>query len=170
MKASKGFILVELIVSLILVGVIGVFTVLFLYTGLNGYLRAQETAEGALKAQVALDRISLELRDIATITDLTDNTSIDYTSDNDELPGARRLIYSPPAGNRLGTISISVDGVENVLVDDLTAFSLTGTYADLNDTADGNNEVAWIDLSFAVSEIKPFSLQIYPRNMIPEPL
>ena len=59
-KHEKGFTLVELVVTLVLVGIIGTFTTLFMYTGLNGYLRAKDTSEETLKAQIALDRISLE--------------------------------------------------------------------------------------------------------------
>ena len=63
-RQAKGFTLVELVVTIVLVGIIGTFTTFFLYTGFSGYLRAKDTAEGAFKAQIALDRISLELRDI----------------------------------------------------------------------------------------------------------
>ncbi len=40
-RPQKGFTLVELIATLVLVGIIGTFTTLFMYTGLNGYLRAK---------------------------------------------------------------------------------------------------------------------------------
>ena len=74
-RPQKGFTLVELIVTLVLVGIIGTFTTLFMYTGLNGYLRAKDTSEGALKAQIALDRISLELKDINDISDYNSDTN-----------------------------------------------------------------------------------------------
>jgi len=118
---EKGFTLVELIVTLVLVGIIGTFTTLFMYTGLNGYLRAKDTSEGALKAQIALDRISLELRDINSISDFNANTNVDYTSVT--LPVARRIRYD--AGN--GEILLSVAGAENLLLDDVQTFSMTVT-------------------------------------------
>jgi prepilin-type N-terminal cleavage/methylation domain-containing protein len=161
---EKGFTLVELIVTLVLVGIIGTFTTLFMYTGLNGYLRAKDTAEGALKAQIALDRLSLELRDINEIETLTANTAIDYFSAT--LPGDRQITYNALAD----TISMDVDGNVNLLLDDVQSFTMTAAYADLNNSGGGNNEVEAIDVSFSVGEIgRPFSTRIFPRNMVPQP-
>ena len=91
----------ELIVTLVLVGIIGTFTTLFMYTGLNGYLKAKDTSEGALKAQIALDRISLELRDIIVIDAITPKSDPDTTTDSNidysttTLPGSRKTDPTP---------------------------------------------------------------------------
>ena len=58
MKNQKGLMLVELITVLVLIGIIGSFATFFLYTGFNGYQKSKITSEGALNAQMALDRIS----------------------------------------------------------------------------------------------------------------
>jgi prepilin-type N-terminal cleavage/methylation domain-containing protein len=161
---ENGFTLVELIVTLVLVGIIGTFTTLFMYTGLNGYLRAKDTAEGALKAQIALDRLSLELRDINEIEALTANTTLDYFSTT--LPGDRQIIYNAVAD----TISLDVDGNVNLLLDDVQSFTMTANYENLNFYADGTNAVEAIDVSFTVGEIgRPFLARIFPRNMVPQP-
>ena len=163
-RPQKGFTLVELIVALVLVGIIGTFTTLFMYTALNGYLRAKDTSEGAIKAQIALDRISLELRDINDISDFNSNINIDYTSET--LPFARRIRYD--SGN--DEILLSVAGNENLLLDDARTFSLTATPKDLNYYSDGALEVESIEVSFTVGEIgRPFSARLFPRNMVPEP-
>ena len=165
-KPQKGFTLVELIVTLVLVGIIGTFTTLFMYTGLNGYLRAKDTSEGALKAQIALDRISLELKDINIITDFNSNTNIDYTCESEALRFARIIRYDSAKDE----ILLSVAGSENVLLDDVQTFSLTATYKDLNYYSDGNLEVESIEVSFTVGEIeRPFSARIFPRNMVDDP-
>ena len=165
MTREKGFTLVELIITTVLVGIIGTFTTLFMYTGLNGYLRAKDTAEGALKAQITLDRISLELRDIFEIEAFTANSTIDYFSTT--LPGDRQIIYN--AGDR--TISLDVDGDVNtldILLDEVTSFTMTANYVDLNNS--GGDEVAAIDVNFTVGEIgRPFNVQIFPRNMVAQP-
>jgi prepilin-type N-terminal cleavage/methylation domain-containing protein len=161
-RAQKGFTLVELIVTLVLVGIIGTFTTLFMYTGLNGYLKAKDTSEGALKAQIALDRISLELKDINNISAFNSDTNIDYTSES--LPGNRKIILN---GNQ---IDLDVDGNANTLLDSVVSFDLEPTYTDLNHYADGNLEVESIEISFTVGEIKrPFSARIFPRNMVAKP-
>jgi prepilin-type N-terminal cleavage/methylation domain-containing protein len=163
-KHEKGFTLVELIVTLVLVGIIGTFTTLFMYTGLNGYLRAKDTSEGALKAQIALDRISLELRDINDVSDFNANANVDYTSVT--LPLARRIRYD--AGN--GEILLSVGGNENLLLDDVQTFSMTGTLKDLNYYGDNVDEVEAIDVSFTIGDIKrPFRARIFPRHMVRDP-
>ena len=163
-RPQRGFTLVELIVTLVLVGIIGTFTTLFMYTGLNGYLRAKDTSEGALKAQIALDRISLELKDVINISDYNSNTNIDFTSET--LPFARRIRYD--SGNN--EILLSVAGTEYLLVDDVPTFSMTATYNDLNYYGDNVSEVQAIDVSFTVGEIeRPFRTRIFPRHMVSEP-
>jgi prepilin-type N-terminal cleavage/methylation domain-containing protein len=167
LKPENGFTLVELIVTIVLVGIVGTFTTLFMYTGLNSYMRAKDTAEGALKAQIALDRISQELRDIDEIDAFTVNSTIDYTSINETLLGGdRKIIYNDLAD----TISIDVDGNVNVLLDGVQSFTMTATYADLDNSGGGNNEVEAIDVSFTIGEIgRPFSARIFPRNMVDQP-
>ena len=167
MTREKGFTLVELIITTVLVGIIGTFTTLFMYTGLNGYLRAKDTAEGALKAQITLDRLSLELRDIFEIEAFTANSTIDYFSTT--LPGDRQIIYN--AGDR--TISLDVDGDVNtldILLDEVNSFTMGVTAVrDLNKSV-ASNEVEAIDVSFTVGEIgRPFNVQIFPRNMVAQP-
>ena len=152
----------ELIVTLVLVGIIGTFTTLFMYTGLNGYLRAKDTSEGALKAQIALDRISLELRDIDKI-DLgtySDDARIDYTSVT--LPYNRKILFNG------GVISLDVNGNTNALLDEVSGFTMRMIPGELNYFADNKDEVQAIDVSFKVGDIeRVFSARIFPRNMVP---
>ena len=63
MKNQQGFALIELMAVIVLVGIIASFSTFFLYTGFNGYLNTKNATEGALNAQMALDRIALELRE-----------------------------------------------------------------------------------------------------------
>jgi hypothetical protein len=153
---------VELIVTLVLVGIIGTFTTLFMYTGLNGYLKAKDTSEGALKAQIALDRISLELKDINNISEFNSDTNINYTSET--LPGSRKIILN---GNK---IDLDVDNNPNTLLDAVVSFDLKTTYTDLNDYSGGDREVESISVGFVVEGIeRPFNARIFPRNMVAEP-
>jgi prepilin-type N-terminal cleavage/methylation domain-containing protein len=163
-RLAKGFTLVELVVTIVLVGIIGTFTMFFLYTGLSGYLRAKDTAEGALEAQLALDRISLELRDITDVSAFTANSKIDYTSAT--LAGSREITYNPITR----TIALSVDGNPNPLLLDVTSFAMTASYADLNYYSGGTNEVQAINVAFTVGQIgRQFSTRIFPRNMVAQP-
>jgi prepilin-type N-terminal cleavage/methylation domain-containing protein len=165
---TKGFTLVELIVTIVLVGIIGTFTMFFLSTGFSGYLRAKDNAEGALKAQIALDRISLELRDIKVISAFTANTKIDYTSTT--LPGNRQIIFYPDSDPRKQRIALSVDGNENPLLDNVAGFTMTAAYEDLHYSSGGSKEVQAINVAFTLGEIgREFSDRIFPRNMVAQP-
>ena len=166
--SQKGFTLVELIVTIVLVGIIGTFTTLFVYTGLNGYLMVRDTSEGALKAQIALDRLSLELRDIDSIDwiNYADNARIDYTSRT--LPGNRQILYNFDAAEGVGVISINGGGGARDLLRGVTSFTMTRNLLDLN--ADGNNNVESIQISFNTEQVgRVFSARIFPRNMVAGP-
>ena len=161
----RGFTLVEMITSIVLLGIIGVFTSLFLYTGIKGYMVTRQTNEGAMKAQIALDRMNLELRKITRLPNPpVANTSITYTTD--ALPGTRQIIYDSNAS------TISIDNGTNiyVLIDQISTFTLSWDVADLNNSGDGNNEIAGINIGFTLVDIgRPFNLRIYPRSWLPEP-
>ena len=158
MKQRTGFVLFEVIVSLVLVGAIATFSSIFLISGIEGYLFSKKASESALKAQIAMDRISLELRDINNI-DSIDSTSITYTSDT--LSGTRIIKFDS------NNIYINVDASDYLLLDDISNFTLTAILSDLNN--DGSDEIAYIDVGFTITDIPAFSVQIYPRNMVSEP-
>jgi prepilin-type N-terminal cleavage/methylation domain-containing protein len=161
---QKGFTLVEMIVTIVLVGLIGVFTTLFVYTGLNGYLRAKDTSEGALNAQITLDRISLELRDIEKIQTFSSSPPIQINYNSGTLGNNRQIAYSD------GVISIDDGSGARDLLDGVTNFAMTLTAANLNNSAGGKEEVQAIDVSFDVGDIERlFSTRIFPRNMVKEP-
>jgi len=73
---SAGFALIELIVTIVLVGIIGTFTSLFVYSGIRGYITTRDNSEGALQAQLAMDRVSLELRDMTSLASTLDDTDL----------------------------------------------------------------------------------------------
>jgi prepilin-type N-terminal cleavage/methylation domain-containing protein len=164
--SHKGFTLVELIVTIVLVGIIGTFTTLFVYTGLNGYLTVRDTSEGALKAQIALDRLSLELRDIDSIDwdNYADNARIDYTSRT--LPGNRQILYNVVDGE--GVISVNGGNGPQDLLRGVSSFNMTRNLLDLN--ANGDNNVESIEVSFNTEQVgRMFRARIFPRNMVAGP-
>jgi hypothetical protein len=167
-NTQNGLILIELVLTLILIGIIGGFTGLFLHTGVTGFLASKKTSETALKAQAAMDRIAIELRTIKRETNrpALNSTSITYQSDDPDLPGTRSIIYN----STNGTISLSVNnGTPRVLLDQIqpNSFSLTPTERDLNNSLTDGNELAEIKVDFKVVDVgRLFSVSIYPRNMV----
>lgn len=155
----KGLILIELITVIVLIGIIGSFTTFFLYSGINGYLHTKNTNAGALNAQMALDRISLELRDLDYFTSFTEHSSLVFTSE--VLSGTRKLSYSSDAI----WIGIGVNDYKLLEHVDPGSFVLSKTARDLN--SDGSNEVAYFEVGFRVNEIgRDFNTKIFPRHMV----
>ena len=161
MKHQKGLILIELIMTLVLIGIIATFTGFFIYSGINGYMRAKHIANGALDAQRALDRISLELRDITDITTTPGAATITYKSAI--LTGTRTLKYDA----NTDTIIIRVDPNDYALLENVSSFNLSYDYLNLDDDTAPVLEVANIDVAFNIADIgTEFKTKIFPRNLV----
>ena len=160
-KHQKGIILIELIMTIVLVGIIATFTGLFIFNGINGYLRAKHITNGALDAQRALDRISLELRDITEIDNspAPSATSMEYQSA--VLTGTRTLKFEN------NTIFIRVEPNDYALLENVSAFSLSYDIDNLDDDPAPVDEVAYIDVAFNLNDIgTEFKTRIFPRNLV----
>jgi len=162
---EAGFTLIEIVVTLVLVGLLSVFAGLFMTTFLNGYFTIKNNSDAAMKAQMALDRMSLELKDISPVSAsvpspvsvLTPNTLITYTNQ----AGAVRTIGFAGSSIYLATPT------NNVLIDHVDNFQLDAVYGNVYNVA--ANDVAYIDIGFTISGYSSFSTRIFPRNRIPHP-
>ena len=158
-KHQKGFILIELIMTIVLIGIIATFTGFFIYSGINGYLKAKYITNGSLDAQRALDRISLELRDITDIIPTPSATSLMYKSA--ALTGTRTLKYAN------STIFIRVDPNDYALLENVSSFKLSYVADNLDDDPAPVDEVAYIDVAFHLNDIgTEFKTRIFPRNLV----
>jgi prepilin-type N-terminal cleavage/methylation domain-containing protein len=161
-----GFTLVEIVASLLLVGVLASVAGMFIVTGMQGYETAVTASEGALKAQVAIKRMTAELSGIdpdQAIT-LVSNSSIGYQHTTLS-PGLNRSISYSSTQNR---INLTVDGSAYPLIDGIEAFSLSSQTSDLD--GDGNDEIAQVDLTFTLEDIGSFfQIRVFPRNLLPNP-
>lgn len=167
MGRQHGFTLIEIIAAVVLMGFIAVFGGLFLASGVRGSINAQQTQENSIKAQIALSRIALELRDAnggpgAGSAPIVQAAAIQYTSSAAAFPGTRTLRYN--AGSGTITIAPATGGAAYTLVDGVSSCSMgfTGTGAQYN--------VA-ITVSFTLQNTAtPFSVTVKPRNVIPTPV
>ncbi|MGD8292455.1 MAG: type II secretion system protein [Desulfobacterales bacterium] len=162
MNNPKGFALIELMAVIVLVGIIASFSTFFLYTGFNGYINTKNATEGALNAQMALDRISMELRNIREIIPTPSNTSITYKSET--LTGTWTLKL---VGDEL---FINENENDYKLLEKVSSFSLTVTSRDLDHRTPTDQEIAEIGVEFRISDIsdsgRVFKTNIFPRNMV----
>ncbi len=157
LKREAGFTLIEIVVTLVLVGILSVFVGLFMTSFLNSYFMVKTNSDTAMKAQMAMDRISLELKDLSAVSVLTDNSLITYTNPS----GAGRTVKF--VGSNL-YISTTAD---NILIDHVQAFQLTATYRNVYNIV--ANDMAFIDIGFTVDGYPSFSTRIFPRSRIPHP-
>ena len=68
-RHCAGFTLVEVIASLVIVGILGAIAGMGIVTGLRGYMQAKENGHLAQKAQIALTRINRELMELTDVID-----------------------------------------------------------------------------------------------------
>jgi prepilin-type N-terminal cleavage/methylation domain-containing protein len=157
---QRGFTLVEVIISLLLVGIVGSFSLFFLATGVEGYFISQRAADAAFKAQVALNRVRLEILDLDTLEAApVADTSIQYRSSNGQLSGMRMLRFSA------GTFYLRIDGTDYPLIDQIASPVIDVQYDDL-DNDPLNDEVAYIDIGFSIDSQPEYRVRVYPRNMV----
>lgn len=159
---SSGFTLVEIIASLVLVGILASVAGMFIVTGMRSYETATIASEGALRTQIALNRIYAELSGIApssTIT-VTTNTSISYNH-NVLTPNQARTISYDSTQNK---INLTVGANTYPIIGDVLSFNLSAPLVDID--GDGNNEIADIVINFTIEGIGSlFQLRVYPRNL-----
>jgi prepilin-type N-terminal cleavage/methylation domain-containing protein len=163
MNKPQGFALIELMAVIVLVGIIATFAAFFLTTGFSGYLNTKNNTEGALNAQMALDRISMELRNIREVTGTPSSMSLSYISEDPTV--TRTLKYENQR------VFIRVDTTDHMLLDNISAFTISKRSPPLDLDNDGSADVSYIEVRFRVgineNEVpRWFRTRIFPRNMV----
>ena len=79
-KSSAGFTLIEIIASLLLMSFVGIVAAMGLVQGIKAYMATRTSSETVQQAQYALNRLSLELMNMDTVTAAGVDT-ITFTSD-----------------------------------------------------------------------------------------
>ncbi|OHE29269.1 MAG: hypothetical protein A3J94_08775 [Syntrophus sp. RIFOXYC2_FULL_54_9] len=156
-KQQAGFTLIEIILTLVLIGVLSVFAGLFMTSFISSYSLVKSNSDTAMKAQMAMDRISMELRDASAVSALTVDSLITYTNPS----GAGRTI------RRVGSNLFLSTPTDNTLIDGVQAFQLSATYGNVYNIA--ADDMAFIDIGFTIAGTPPFSMRIFPRVRIPHP-
>lgn len=156
---QKGFTLIEIIVVLVLVGIMAALAGLGLTTGVRGYLIAAENAEMTQKAQLAMNRLSREIRQCATCD--ASATNLPFESGTFSYDIIVEGTEDDPAGYITRTLSLDSGTLNldaNALVDQVSSFTLT---------RDPNDEMITIMLKLAhpFGGTQKFETRILPRNI-----
>ena len=110
MNREAGFTLIEVVVTLVLVGIMAAVAGMAIVQGVQGYVFARENATTTQKAQLAMARMSLELLELTDVTTAAGN----------------QIVYDRDSGSHTITFAsgiVTIDG--DVLVDDVDSLSLS---------------------------------------------
>ena len=125
MNSEKGFTLIEVVASLLIVGIMAGIAGMAIVTGTRGYLQTKENAHIAQKGQVAMNRVHRELMEITGIAAV--NTVDPYIIfDN---PIGRQALARAGGNLRLHQLSATATDLSgstgDILSDQVAAFTVT---------------------------------------------
>jgi len=160
---EKGFTIIEVIVTLILVGITAVMAGMWIVSIANGYIFAKKNMATAQKAQLAMTRIEKEFKRISAVNaGVTTATSITYTKPD------------IASGTVNGTVSLDgtllkING--NTLTDNVSAFALSYcdnvTSASCHAVWSSTSRIIVITLSLVGADNiqSTFTQRVTPRNL-----
>lgn len=159
---TNGFTLIEIIASIIIIGVLTAFVSIGTASIIEGYILTKKNADTAMRTQVALSRLIKEFSTINEV-DKGTNTSITYSYIKDGTPAEDRIVSWSGETNDL-----LLGG--NKLAENVSFFELK-YYASHDDPEGDNNwddsKIIGITLKItgASDVVSPFSIKVTPRNL-----
>jgi len=119
-RHCAGFTLIEVIASLVIVGILGAIAGMGIVTGMRGYLQAKENGHLAQKAQIALTRINRELMELTDVIDFGGGANSWVIFDNPNGRQAIRKVGDTLQLCLLDSTKTNLDGVTgDTLVDQI---------------------------------------------------
>ncbi|MBI9083061.1 MAG: type II secretion system protein [Desulfobacterales bacterium] len=173
-NTDSGFTLVEVIVTMLLVGVMAALTGMGIAIFMQGYVTTRENVDIAQKAALAMERITRELEALTEIDVTSDATCIRYRIGT-ESDNFRRIQYYDNQIQLDLTSTVNCDGTEDgkTLTDRVEAGSFSLGYESGTGTASSPptafRDLLAIHLAFHLERkdalaANDFSLAINPRN------
>ena len=118
---ENGFTLIEVIASMVLMGILVAIVGLGLVQISKGYIFAKQNSETVQKAQIAVARIVKELGAATIINSTTTTPSVNYTRPESATSTTSVTNNITLSGS---TVKIGSPGSETTLIDNVTAFTL----------------------------------------------
>lgn len=172
--SSKGFTLIELIVTLILAGIIIAAVGIGIVHVMQGFLFTKENAAVLQKGQMAISRISLELKRAASISNASTATSISFDSYTDTGGSMPTVVTQVIRLNGDKVEFVGSSGNPNILTDRAAAGNgLSFRYyerhndPEANQCSPGSARIITITLRLTAADgvIKTFTARVRPRNL-----
>ncbi len=171
MKDNRGFTLIEVIATLVIIGIVAVFAGFGIMEGMTAYFTGKENIAAMQKAQLTLARFKSEIATMDRILS-SGGDSLRFTSYRDDPP---QKTYEVSKSGQ--AINLSVDGSSHTLMDSAGAGSLF-TYYNSNGSAgwttgNGFQNLKYVeitvgvkkkDLSGSSAQTIQFTTVAVPRN------
>lgn len=152
-RNHRGFTLIEVIMSIVIVSIIGVLSGMGLYQITRGYVFQRNNSDTAQQAQIAMTRIKKESGNIKKVTTGMP-TSIIFTRSSDTTMTPHTISW---AG---GKSPLLIDG--NILISPVTAFSLV--YCDsYNLTAVYSSKTMMVEINLQLEGAENTALDFVDR-------
>lgn len=164
MRKQAGFTLIELIACIVILGLMGFGMSTVISLGTRSFFTARSADNAGVSAQIALERIALELRDIdstaGAVRVLTSPTRIIYATSQTALSGTRTLAYTGSA------ITLTPDTVA-------TARTLISGVSSCTMTFSGTGRSSSLTVTFTLTDAptgEVFSITVKPRGNTATPV
>ena len=140
MLKQRGFTLIELVIVIAIIAIISVVTTKMLVQGLTGMLTAQNVVDANWQGQLAIERMSRDIRMIRSSGDITTNTSND-------------LAFTDINGNSVEYKLTGTDLMRNTQILANGVNTLTFIYKDKNgNTIGGTADGMYINMMLTITQ------------------
>jgi prepilin-type N-terminal cleavage/methylation domain-containing protein len=166
---QKGFTLIEVIVSIVILGILAVFMTTGIAKIFEGYIFTRDNAETALTGQLALARIVKEFRSIDRVnTGIKTSIRYDYYRYDINNPEGILVVNRTLSWAGTSTSPLVLGG--NTLAENINDFEITyhnHYYHAGDNTWNGTEKIIGINLKLkgAGNQVSSFSTRITPRNL-----
>jgi len=166
MKKESGFTLIEIIITLVIVGIMAAIAGMGIVSGVKGYMLAKGNADITQRSQMALARVSRELMELVDVT-TAQPPQVTYSRfDGGSI--IEQTIYLDSGSVKIASGSTPSGG--DTIVDDVGSFTLT-YYKGTNtwQTTDDIQLLSAINIVIGLTNPGggsdlPFSTTVTPRN------